>query len=141
MNTSMSEVDRKKATRDSFIFLAIFAALTIALLIELYLGIKGVVVFSTFILIIGLFVLAQLFLANRWPARETGQDERIKRIDTYAKARAWDISLLLVWVIVLGTNFNVFSLDGWTVAWVLLMVLTFIWTFFRWYYNRKGDAE
>lgn len=141
MNGGMSEEARKKATRDTFIFLAALAVLAIAVWVEFLLGIKGIVAFSTFLLFIGIFVLMRLFLANRWPARETGQDERIKRIDAYAKAGTWEVSLLLAWVIELGTTFNVFLFDGGTVAWVFLIVLTFVWVFFKWYYNRKGDVE
>lgn len=141
MVTELNKSLLKRARRDTFIFLALLSAGTLVLVAEFFLNIRGVVMFATFMLILGLMALARVLLSNRWPVRQTGEDERIRRIDAHSRARAWSITFLVVAVIGLGMTFDVFQISGLLVAWIVFMVMTYTWMIFRFYYSRKGDVE
>jgi len=128
----------KKTSPGVILFLAAMFLLAIALLIELLMGIKGIITASTMLLAIALFVIMKLLNAKKI---RDAEDERIRKIDAYARGHSWSISMLLVIVVFILGMFNIIEINGFLVVFFMFVVMGWSWIFFRAYYYVKGDVE
>ena len=136
---------RRGMGRDNSVWLALITIFGIAAIVEYMLGIRGLILWWTVLMALAIAVLAvlRMMMAPRWAKEwpEHLQDERVKKIDTYARSRAWFITYFIVVVILLLSEFRIVDLGTYVWMMILFLAMTYSWIFFRWYYNRKGDVE
>jgi len=146
----MSEKDRYEAARqrmrrDNMVFLLLITLLGAAVVVEYWLGIGGMALTVTILMLIVLAVFAviRIAMADRMLKRmpEYVQDERTRKIDYKARSMSWYVSFILVCVLILLTAFDIIKISAYNVAGLLFVVMLYSWIAFRGYYGRKGDVE
>ncbi len=136
MNTGKEAV--QKTGPGVIIFLAIMFLIAVALLVELLMGIKGIVTAFTMLFAIAVYLIMRLLNAKKIRSAE---DERIRKIDAHSRGNAWSITMLVVLVAFILGMFNLVEINGFIAIFMIFVVMGWSWMLFRAYYYFKGDVE
>ena|SRR5271157_3317395 len=138
MNSDSVKGAEQKVTPAGIIILTLWSLLLIAMVVEVILDIRGIIMASTILLFLGSIVAIRLLMAKKIRSAE---DERIRKLDAYARGNAWSISMVLVAILYILLSFNVIALDGFLIIFMVFAVMGWSWMLFKGYYYFKGDVE
>lgn len=140
-----SEEIRKAMRKENAIFLALITLFGAAVLVEYCMGVGGFIFWWTVAMIIFIAALGILrnLMVPHWVENWTKyvQDERMKKIDLYARAGSWIVTFLLTVTIALLAGFEIFDVGTYFSVIFISLVMGYSWMAFKWYYGRKGDVE
>jgi len=136
---------KRKMRRDNAIFIVILTLSGAAALVEYWLGIGGPV-FAMIILFFVAFAVVAIFrmlMADRMLKKipEYMPDERVMKIDTYARSLSWYVTFCLVCLLVGLTAFHIIDPGAYLTLILIFLVMGYSWLVFKWYYGRKGDVQ
>lgn len=85
-------------------------------------------------------IVVMSFFRRRYPEKYI-RDERTKKLGAYAVSWSWQLSYMLVAVLILADYLGYFSMPAGALLGVIFFFMTATMLIFRWYFLRKEDIE
>lgn len=78
---------------------------------------------------------------SRYSECGSTEDERVKKIDVYARERSWYVTFLLVVALATLALLKLVDLGTYYSLMLVFLVMGYSWFAFKSYYGRKGDVQ